>query len=76
MFNCIICKKVSDPYEKASRVILEQRFKKYPYRENANTFVKFAKKTHSDDPGGTGKEIVKEGLAHRRCANEYESIHK
>jgi hypothetical protein len=67
-----MCQGVVPPRTKAQRVVLTRR-KKYPYRSQANTFVRLTetgkrKTFHTDDPGGEGEEIVKEVLVCPDCA--------
>jgi len=81
MFICGLCFIYTQPREKATRVVTETREKIYPFRKNANTFMKSefldgqrvrGKEEKSDDPGGTGVEIVKEVLACQTCAKARE----
>ena len=72
MFTCGICKEVSKPREKATRLIVETREKLYPSRKSVNHFVdRNGVAQTRDDPGGIGREIVKEVLAHEKCGILY-----
>lgn len=69
MYRCEICKNVVPPNTPATRIVVETRAATYPYRPNANRLVKKGKeKKKPDDPGGNGREIVRECLACPRCA--------
>lgn len=73
-FRCGICNEMSKPREKAFRVITETRMKQYPARPKVHIYTDRDGATQvRDDPGGVGQEIVKEVLAHERCAKEYSS---
>lgn len=68
MFTCGICKKVSEPWEKAARVVVETREKIYPSRKGVHYFIdRSGVEQTRDDPGGRGQEIVREVLAHEKC---------
>lgn len=69
MFTCGICTKHSKPGEKALHVVVETREKVYPERKSVNHFIdRNGIPQTRDDPGGTGREIVREVLAHELCA--------
>jgi hypothetical protein len=56
------------PNTRAVNVALETRPRQYPRRAKANLIRKNGKKEHTDDPGGTGLEIVREVRACPACA--------
>jgi hypothetical protein len=62
MYRCEECSSVVGPGVSQIREVVETRFKRYPVRENANHVMKHAKRKRVlvDDPGGTGREIVRE----------------
>lgn len=70
MFRCGLCSQISVPRDKATRVVTETREVTYPYRANANTFMKEGKEEVSADPGGKGLEIAKEVLACKACTTD------
>jgi hypothetical protein len=54
-------------------MVVKQRSKKYPYRSRANVVVvhesfRKPKTEYRDDPGGEGREIVKEVKVCPACA--------
>lgn len=56
------------------RVVVETRAVTYPRRTAVNRLVKAGKEWKKpDDPGGTGREIVREVVACPRCAEEVRS---
>ena len=67
-FICASCKTPSDDGEKPVRVVMEDRFKVYPYRAEANLVEIDGEKKWQADCGGEGREIAKEGLICPRCA--------
>ena len=69
MFKCAVCKKVSNPNEPAVRAVTETREKTYPKRERAMKRGTGLTARWIEDPGGTGREIVREELRHERCKN-------
>ena len=63
-FRCSMCNKVSDPTAPAYRKVLETREKEYPARSQAN---RLGPGIYTDDPGGKGREIVREALVCESC---------
>jgi len=54
-------------------LVVKRRRKEYPYRGRANTFVRTneagkRKEYHTDDPGGSGQEVVQEVIVCPDCA--------
>jgi hypothetical protein len=74
MFICGICNTLSARNESAVRVVTETRTVTHPFRKDAHKYIRFSdgKEVIKDDPGGKGSQVVKEVLAHERCAQ----IHK
>jgi hypothetical protein len=73
MFRCQLCQTVVPARTPSHRIVLKQRDKKYPYRSRANMVVVFEppkkkKKEYRDDPGGEGREIVREAIVCPACA--------
>jgi len=79
-YRCQLCNTAVPPKTRALRVILETRTKYYPYRAKANPgfqtkngqILRPLRKSRKkgdriDDPGGRGKEIVKEVLVCKSC---------
>jgi hypothetical protein len=48
--------------------VVETRRREYPFRSKANQFRKDGKTEKADDPGGVGREIVREILVCRACS--------
>jgi hypothetical protein len=73
MFRCQLCQCVVPPRTPGHRLTVEWRGKEYPYRSQANTFVRLnekgkRKEHHTDDPGGEGQEVVREVIVCPACA--------
>jgi hypothetical protein len=73
MYRCHFCKAVVREGVSAHRVVLETRRAEYPRRKEVRTIKKGRKNDRKKgrvqgDPGGRGKEIVREVLACRSCA--------
>jgi hypothetical protein len=63
MFRCQQCGTVTPPHTSAELVAVETRPRVYPWREKAQREVRRNNrlwKAEHDDPGGTGREIVRE----------------
>lgn len=81
--KCGLCNTQTKPREKVTRIVVETEEVIYPFRKNANTFMKSekigdkflpGKEEKSDDPGGRGFQIVREVLACKDCTL-IESLH-
>jgi hypothetical protein len=48
--------------------VVETRRREYPFRSKANQFRKDGKVEKTDDPGGVGREIVREILVCQACS--------
>src|SRR5262249_53262718 len=73
MFRCQLCQCVVPPQTPCQHLVLKRRSKAYPYRSRANTFISTneagkRKEYHTDDPGGTGEEVVREVTTSPACA--------
>jgi hypothetical protein len=68
MYRCEFCKKVVAPGIPSHRVVMETRQVRYPYRPDV--YVIRGKKEKKADPGGVGREIVREAIACPRCAGK------
>ncbi len=73
MFRCQLCAKVVPAGTACQRVVTLTRPKKYPSRSRANRFWRVSdtgkrKEVYTDDPGGFGREIVKELAVCPECA--------
>lgn len=73
VFRCPFCSRVSPAGTPAARVALETRPRTYRFRPNANRLVRRDSKgkrkvIHLDDPGGLGREAVREVVACPDCA--------
>ena len=69
MFRCSVCGVPVGPGVAAVRVVLQTRPKTYPLREKVNLVrqPETPRERWTDDPGGWGTEIVREGLACPAC---------
>lgn len=71
MYRCEFCREVVPPNIPSHRVAVETREVRYPRRERVNRPKPGdGKREKRDDPGGTGREIVREAIACARCAQE------
>jgi hypothetical protein len=73
VFRCELCSAVSPAGAPARRVAVRTRPRTYPYRARANRIVRADAngkvKVHwIDDPGGTGREVVREVITCAACA--------
>ena len=73
VFRCQLCSQVSPAGTPSVRVVVETRLKSYPDRPRANRIVRpdangKPKVFIIDDPGGVGREVVREVIACRECA--------
>ena len=74
VFRCQLCCKVVPSGISPQRVVVETRAKKYPFRPKANRVVRLSengkrKETFVDDPGGAGREVVRELIVCPPCAS-------
>ncbi len=69
MFICEICQKPAPPRVNSQRIVAKTRYREYPRRKEVHPATRGRKK-FKDDPGGTGKEIVKEVIACPKCVEE------
>jgi hypothetical protein len=72
VFRCKLCSRVVPPGTPAVRVAVATRAKVYPYRPRANRVVRVdatgkAKEIRVDDPGGVGREAVREATVCPDC---------
>ncbi|HYR28543.1 MAG TPA: hypothetical protein VEU30_08760 [Thermoanaerobaculia bacterium] len=68
MYRCEICREVVQPHTPSHRLVVETREKRYPYRPDLYP-IKGTKEKKAD-PGGVGREIVREVVACPRCAGK------
>ena len=78
MFRCQLCREVAPPNTRPIRRVVETRDRQYPFRPKANRFKrkpraddpdrKKGRIRYRDDPGGSGREIVREALLCAGCA--------
>ncbi len=61
MFRCQKCGKQSLSKEKQTKIVLQTRMVKHPFREKGQP-------DGSNDPGGFGSQIVKEQILGSCCA--------
>jgi hypothetical protein len=71
MFRCPLCSCVVPPRTRVRRLVLDRRTRQYPVRPKANLVVRKGKEHHTDDPGGTGHETVREVLVCPDCARRH-----
>ena len=64
MYRCDLCQVVAPPKARSYPLVVRTRVKHYPEREKVNRRISLAKGRLkgelADDPGGVGREIVKE----------------
>jgi len=71
MYRCEVCKEVVAPKTPVTRIVTETRAVQYPYRPEVNREIYRGKeRIKPDDPGGSGREIVREVIACPRCAGK------
>jgi hypothetical protein len=72
MYRCELCGIIVPPRTRAHRVVLEEREKAYPFRPEAFRAMRLVhgrlKEVWNDDPGGWGREVVREVRACPACA--------
>jgi hypothetical protein len=68
MFRCQQCNRVQAPGVKPIVRVLETRDYVFPARVDAHKFYRERKVVLRDDPGGRGKQIVKEARVCAKCA--------
>ena len=68
MYRCEFCNATIPANTPSRRVVVETRPRTYPYRPEANKFLKKRKIEKRDDPGGHGTEIARELIACPSCA--------
>jgi hypothetical protein len=71
MYKCDICKRIMPPKTKAHRIPVEHRSVRYQARKEVNQRHIEHKVKWTDDPGGTGFEIVREITACPECAEQH-----
>ena len=70
MYKCQICKKIASPGTKSFRIPVQFRNRKYPERESVFRVRRDGKEKLVDDPGGVGREIVREVTACPECVTQ------
>ena len=73
MYRCGICGLITPANTRAYRRVVETRRREYPFRQKANKFEKDGRRKTSDDPGGVGREIVREVLACPACREDVDT---
>jgi hypothetical protein len=73
VFVCQLCRRAVPPHTPAHRLVVETRPRKYPFRREANLVVRLndngkKKEYRIDDPGGAGRETVRELVVCPSCA--------
>jgi hypothetical protein len=70
MFKCQNCQTIVPAHTKAARIVVENRFKEYPYRKRAFWAYQAKKEKREliDDIGGLGCEIAREMVVCPECA--------
>lgn len=73
MYRCSQCHDVVGPRQPQRLVVVATRAKRYPPRENAFEVFKSVKRRHVqvDDPGGVGREIVREAALCGDCLKRH-----
>jgi rubredoxin len=70
MYRCEVCGQVVSPGTPAVKRVVETRERQYPLRGEATTRnhkTKVRGRRHAGDPGGHGREIVREQLVCPAC---------
>jgi hypothetical protein len=70
MYRCELCRNLIGPNIPSHKVVAQTRPVEYPFRRDANRFVKERKEEKRDDPGGSGFEIEREVVACAGCAGK------
>jgi len=79
VFRCQLCREVVPPRTPPVRSVVETRERQYPFRPKANRFKRKPRPDdpestkrvrYRDDPGGAGREIVRELALCPACAAE------
>jgi rubredoxin len=70
LYRCHLCGAVVPPNTPAHRKVVETRRREYPFRKDANLFIKDGRPKKTDDPGGVGFEIVREVVVCPSCFEE------
>jgi len=73
MYRCDLCSRVVSVGIPSHRIVVETRPKRYPHRPKAYRLVRRrksgkAERVFVDDPGGVGREIVREAIVCPECA--------
>ena len=76
MYRCELCRKIVLPRVRCVKLVVKTRLKKYAARKKANRFRRFEKTEKGwkskikevGDPGGVGREIVRELSVCQNCA--------
>lgn len=68
MFRCEVCGRGSQLGESSYKRVLERREKVYPMRSSVNPARDQFGRYRTDDPGGSGWEIVREVTVCSECA--------
>jgi hypothetical protein len=71
MYICCFCKQTVSPNISANHIVIATRARSYPARREANPVSRDRRKAFTDDPGGSGREIVREALACPDCAKAF-----
>src|SRR5262249_44786018 len=80
MYRCQLCGTTVPPGTPCHRLVVQTRPARYPFRSRANCFRRLVndgkrkkhKDIYTDDPGGTGSQIVREVMACPACASRQE----
>jgi hypothetical protein len=76
MYRCQLCGEVAPPRARSYTIIVETRERVYPFRTNVQReeglpATRHKHKDHWDDPGGAGREIVRELRVCASCKAEH-----
>jgi hypothetical protein len=73
MFRCESCNRVAPPKKPANKVVVERRECAHAPRSDANSHRPRRRRKAPRDPGGAGKQIVREMVVCDACAEELTS---
>lgn len=74
MYRCDNCKEVSRLGAKRHMVVVATRENQFPFRAGAHHFRREGADEVKDDPGGVGRQIVKEIGVCRPCQRLVEGV--
>lgn len=71
MFRCELCSSVVPPRTHPKLLVIARRTKQYAVRSEVNLVLREGKKHYTNDPGGVGRETVREVRVCPDCAVQH-----